>query len=111
MKKDGRHDPDIFPNLLKNWCRLGINTTMQYFEYWEYRISGFEVIDKVLIWRQQITDGRHDLNSVLDILENWWINTCIQYVEHKVNRKSGFVDIRVTGYGREAAAMRRRTKP
>ena len=42
--KDGRHDQDIFPNFLKNWCSLGINTTMQYVEYWVYRISGFEVI-------------------------------------------------------------------
>ena len=29
--KDGRHDPDILSNFLKNWCRLEINTTMQYF--------------------------------------------------------------------------------
>ena len=32
--KDGRHDQDIFPNFLKPKWRLGIITTMQYFEYW-----------------------------------------------------------------------------
>ena len=27
--KDGHHDSNIFQNFLKNWCRLGIITTMQ----------------------------------------------------------------------------------
>ena len=31
--KDGRHDPDILSNFLKNLCRLEINTTMQYVEF------------------------------------------------------------------------------
>ena len=34
----------MFLNFLKNWCSLGINTTMQYVEYWVCWISGFEVI-------------------------------------------------------------------
>ena len=36
-------DPDIFPNFLKNWWSVRNITTMQYVEYWAYRISGFEV--------------------------------------------------------------------
>ena len=31
--KDGRHDSNIFPNFLKNWCSLGINTCIQYVEH------------------------------------------------------------------------------
>ena len=80
--------------------------------------------DKVLIWRKKIKDGYHDPDIFPNFLKNWWslgINTCIQYVEHQMNWKSGFVDIRVTWYGWEAESMRggisrrrrprRRTKP
>ena len=45
-KKDWRWSPwpGYFPELSENWCSLGNTTTMQYDEYWVYRISGFEVI-------------------------------------------------------------------
>ena len=55
--------------------------------------------DKVLIWREKIKDGRHDPNIFLKFLKNWCsqgIDTCIHHVENKVNRKSVFVDTRVT---------------
>ena len=55
--------------------------------------------DKVLIWRKKNKDGCHDPNIFPNLLKNWYslgINTCIQYVEHQMNWKSSFVDIRVT---------------
>ena len=113
--KDGHHDPDILPNFLKNWCRLGINK--YYAVFWILSISdkrlGSNQGDKVLIWRKKIKDGHHDSNIFPNFLKNWCslgINTCIHYVEHQMNLKSGFVDIRVIWYGWEVASHRR-TKP
>ena len=57
----------------------------------------------------KIKDGRHDPNIFPNFLKNWYslgINTCIQYVEHQMNWKNGFVDTRVAGYGWEEAPMR-----
>ena len=104
--------PIFFPNFLKNWCGLGNNITMQYVEYWVYRISGFKVI-RVTSYKsdeKKIKGGRHNTN-IPSFLKNWCslgINTCIQYVEHQMNWKSGSVDIWVTGHVRQrpcAAAM------
>ena len=53
--------------------------------------------DKVQIWRKKIKDGRHDPNILTNFLKcSLGIDICIQYVQHKVDRKSGFVDIMVT---------------
>ena len=38
--KDDRHDPNIFPNFLKNWCSLGINICIQYVEHKKNRNRG-----------------------------------------------------------------------
>ena len=67
--------------------------------------------DKVLIWRKKVKDGRNDPNIFPNFLKNWCslgINTCIQYVEHQMNWKSGFVDIRVTWMWGGVHAQRRR---
>ena len=102
----------IIREFLKNWCSLGINTCIQYVEPKVNQKSGFVDI-RVLIWRKKIKDGRHDPNIFPNSLKNWCsleINTCIQYVEHQMNWKRGFVEIRVTWYGWEARRGRNHTK-
>ena len=79
----------------------GINICIQYVDHKKNRKSGLVVYqgDKLLIWRKQVKDGRNDPNISPNFLKNWCslgINTCIQYVEHQMNWKSGFVDIRMT---------------
>ena len=69
--------------------------------------------DKVLIWRKKVKDDRNDPNIFPNFLKNWCslgINTCIQYVEHQMNWKGGFVDIRVTWMRGDVHARRGRTK-
>ena len=106
--KDGRHDPHIFPNFLKNGCGLGINTTMQYFEYC-YQV------DKDLIWWKKIKVDRHDRDIFKNLLKNWCclgIIASYRSLEHRMNWRSGFVDMRVTRYGCGHTRRRRwRTKP
>ena len=91
---------------------------MQFFEYWVYRISSFEVIRVTIRSKfdeKKIKDGRRDPNIFTNFLKNWCslgINTCIQYVEQQMNWKSGFVDIRVTWMrGGDHARRRRRRRP
>ena len=53
--------------------------------------------DKVLIWRKK-KDGRHDQDIFKNFLRKWCslgINTCIQYVEHQMNRKRRYQGDRV----------------
>ena len=68
--------------------------------------------DKLLIWRKKVKDGRNDPKIFPNFLKNWCslgIDTvCIQYVEHQMNWKSGFVDIRVTWMRGGVHARRRR---
>ena len=113
--KDGNHDPDIFQNSLKNWCGLG-NNTMQYVGYgvsdkrfWSYQV------DKYLIWWKKIKVGRHDRDIFKNFLKNWCclgIHASYRSLEHRMNWRSGFVDMRVTRYGCGHTRRRRwRTKP
>ena len=99
--KDGRHDPNIFPNFLKKLMQA--RNYHYYAVFWIFSISDKRIWsyqgDKVLIWRKKIKDGRHNQNISPNFPKNWCslgINICIQYVEQKKNRKSGLVDIRVT---------------
>ena len=85
-----------------------------YAVFWILRISDKRLWsyqgDKLLIWRKKIDDGRHDPNIFPHFRKKWCglgINSCIQYVEHKMNWKGGFVDIRVTRYGWESTRRRR----
>ena len=48
--KDGRYDPNFFPNFLKNWWSLGSNTCKQYFEHQINWKSGFADIRVARFW-------------------------------------------------------------
>ena len=81
----------IFLTFSKNWCSLGINTRMQYVEYWVYRISSFKVIRVKRFW----FDSKKNYPNSLKDWCSLGINTTMQYVEYWVYRISGFEVIRV----------------
>ena len=66
-----------------------------YVEFWVYWISGFEVIrvTRSKFDEKKIKDGHRDPNIFTNFLKNWCslrIIICIQYVDHKKNRKKRF---------------------
>ena len=54
--KDGRRNPNIFTNFLKNWCSLGINNCLQYVEQQIIWKSGF--VDIRVTWMRGGVNAR-----------------------------------------------------